>query len=170
MSDNLMQKAHAAPRCKATSKRSGQPCRPGDKQPAARFRIVNCGRSTKSRSPLNRNHPRLCASAWRAKPCGSAWHGRNIGTDIQPEEAQAFALTAAGGALRRSFWLEKSVRTAIAVPMANDPPFATLNHVAGDLGIPSESALLRIGIRGARAAMTAAEKAPEVTHCVRVFS
>jgi hypothetical protein len=30
--------------------------------------------------------------------------------------------------------------------MANDPPFATLNHVAGDLGIPSESALLRIGI------------------------
>jgi hypothetical protein len=31
--------------------------------------------------------------------------------------------------------------------MANDPPFATLNHVAGDLGIPSESALLRFGIR-----------------------
>ena len=31
--------------------------------------------------------------------------------------------------------------------MANDPPLATLNHVAGDLGIPSESALLRIGIR-----------------------
>src|ERR1700719_1631357 len=30
--------------------------------------------------------------------------------------------------------------------MANDPPFATLNHVAGDLGIPSESALLRFGI------------------------
>ena len=30
--------------------------------------------------------------------------------------------------------------------MANDPPFATLNHVAGDLGIPSESALRRIGI------------------------
>ena len=27
MSDNLMQKAHAAPRCKAKSKRSGQPCR-----------------------------------------------------------------------------------------------------------------------------------------------
>src|SRR6185503_14728896 len=49
-------------------------------------------------------------------------------------------------ARRRSFWLEKSVRTAIAVPMANDPPFATLNHVAGDLGIPSESALLRFGI------------------------
>src|SRR6185503_12887499 len=34
----------------------------------------------------------------------------------------------------------------MAVPMANDPPFATLNHVAGDLGIPSESALLRFGI------------------------
>jgi hypothetical protein len=32
--------------------------------------------------------------------------------------------------------------------MANDPPFATLNHVAGDLGIPSESALLRIGMSG----------------------
>jgi hypothetical protein len=30
--------------------------------------------------------------------------------------------------------------------MANDPPFAALNHVAGDLGIPGESALLRIGI------------------------
>jgi hypothetical protein len=27
MSDNLMHKAHAAPRCKANSKRSGQPCR-----------------------------------------------------------------------------------------------------------------------------------------------
>jgi len=27
MSNNLMQKAHAAPRCKANSKRSGQPCR-----------------------------------------------------------------------------------------------------------------------------------------------
>jgi hypothetical protein len=32
--------------------------------------------------------------------------------------------------------------------MANDPPFATLNHFAADLGIPSESDLLRIGIRG----------------------
>jgi hypothetical protein len=31
--------------------------------------------------------------------------------------------------------------------MANDPPFATLNHFAADLGIPSESDLLRIGIR-----------------------
>jgi hypothetical protein len=31
--------------------------------------------------------------------------------------------------------------------MANDPPFATLNHFAGDLGIPSESDFLRIGIR-----------------------
>jgi hypothetical protein len=30
--------------------------------------------------------------------------------------------------------------------MANDPPFATLNHFAADLGIPSESDLLRIGI------------------------
>jgi hypothetical protein len=27
MSDNLMHKAHASPRCKANSKRSGQPCR-----------------------------------------------------------------------------------------------------------------------------------------------
>jgi hypothetical protein len=27
MSNNLMHKAHPAPRCKATSKRSGQPCR-----------------------------------------------------------------------------------------------------------------------------------------------
>jgi hypothetical protein len=34
----------------------------------------------------------------------------------------------------------------MAVPMANDPPFATLNHFAADLGIPSESDLLRIGI------------------------
>jgi hypothetical protein len=32
--------------------------------------------------------------------------------------------------------------------MANDPPFATLNHFAGDLGIPSESDFLRIGISG----------------------
>jgi hypothetical protein len=32
--------------------------------------------------------------------------------------------------------------------MANDPPFATLNHFAADLGIPSESDLLRIGISG----------------------
>src|SRR4029450_3303401 len=36
----------------------------------------------------------------------------------------------------------------MAVPMANDPPFATLNHFAADLGIPSESDLLRIGITG----------------------
>src|SRR5262249_19443425 len=34
----------------------------------------------------------------------------------------------------------------MAVPKANDPPFATLNHFAADLGIPSESDLLRIGI------------------------
>jgi hypothetical protein len=30
--------------------------------------------------------------------------------------------------------------------MANDPPFATLNHFAADLGIPSESDFLRLGI------------------------
>jgi hypothetical protein len=30
--------------------------------------------------------------------------------------------------------------------MANDPPFATLNHFASDLGIPGESADQRIGI------------------------
>jgi len=36
----------------------------------------------------------------------------------------------------------------MARPMANDPPFATLNHFTGDLGIPSESDSLRIGIRG----------------------
>src|SRR6266545_4849402 len=34
----------------------------------------------------------------------------------------------------------------MARPMANDPPFATLNHFTGDLGIPSESDSLRIGI------------------------
>jgi hypothetical protein len=30
--------------------------------------------------------------------------------------------------------------------MANGPPFATLNHVAADLGIPNESEPLRVGI------------------------
>jgi hypothetical protein len=30
--------------------------------------------------------------------------------------------------------------------MANDPPFATLNHCAADLEIPSESVSLRVGI------------------------
>ena len=30
-----------------------------------------------------------------------------------------------------------SVRTAMAVPMANDPPFATLNHSASNSGIPA---------------------------------
>jgi hypothetical protein len=39
-----------------------------------------------------------------------------------------------------------NLRTAMAVPMANDPPFATLNHFAADLGILTESDLLRIGI------------------------
>jgi hypothetical protein len=34
----------------------------------------------------------------------------------------------------------------MAVPMANDPPFATLNHCAADLEIPSESVSLRVGI------------------------
>jgi integrase len=38
----------------------------------------------------------------------------------------------------------------MAVPMANDPPFATLNHFGADLGIPSESDLLRIGISQSR--------------------
>src|SRR5580700_1299002 len=32
------------------------------------------------------------------------------------------------------------------VPMANHPPFATLNHFAADLGIPSESKSSRVGI------------------------
>jgi hypothetical protein len=31
--------------------------------------------------------------------------------------------------------------------MANDPPFATLNHLIADLGIPGESANPRVGIR-----------------------
>src|SRR5262252_1580885 len=34
----------------------------------------------------------------------------------------------------------------MAVRMANGPPFATLNHVAADLGIPNESEPLRVGI------------------------
>jgi hypothetical protein len=34
-------------------------------------------------------------------------------------------------------------------PHGKRPPFATLNHSAADLGIPSESDLLRIGIRRA---------------------
>src|SRR6516165_3012008 len=34
----------------------------------------------------------------------------------------------------------------MAVPMANGPPFATLNHVAADLGIPNESEPLRVGM------------------------
>src|SRR6266540_2868863 len=34
--------------------------------------------------------------------------------------------------------------------MANSPPFATLNHFAGDLGIPRESATRRVGITMAR--------------------
>lgn len=47
---------------------------------------------------------------------------------------------------RRTSPLVQSVRTAIARPIANDPPFATLNHCAGDLGIPRESINRRIGI------------------------
>ena len=35
----------------------------------------------------------------------------------------------------------QSVRTAIAWPMANDPPFATLNQFVADLGIPESRAL-----------------------------
>src|SRR5689334_22227791 len=34
----------------------------------------------------------------------------------------------------------------MACPMANDPPFARLNHFAADLGIPRESIIPRIGI------------------------
>src|SRR4029453_4688892 len=52
-------------------------------------------------------------------------------------------------ARRRSSRLEMYLRTQNSLPMANDPPFATLNHFAADLGIPSESDLLRIGIRQA---------------------
>jgi hypothetical protein len=35
----------------------------------------------------------------------------------------------------------------MAWPMANDPPFATLNHFVADLGIPEESATARFGIK-----------------------
>src|SRR5262245_61158123 len=35
----------------------------------------------------------------------------------------------------------------MALPMANDPPFAILNHLAADLEIPTESNSLRIGIK-----------------------
>src|SRR5271154_1023084 len=49
-------------------------------------------------------------------------------------------------ATRRTSPLVQSVRTTMARPMANDPPFATLNHFTDDLGIPSESVSLRIGI------------------------
>jgi UDP-glucose 4-epimerase len=41
----------------------------------------------------------------------------------------------------------KSLPRATAIPMANGPPFATLNHFAADLGLPSESESPRIGIR-----------------------
>jgi hypothetical protein len=54
----------------------------------------------------------------------------------------------------------------MAVPMANDPPFATLNHFAADLGIPSESDLLRIGIRRRQAydKLTTATRQSEKTN------
>src|SRR5277367_2786045 len=50
-------------------------------------------------------------------------------------------------ATRRTSPLVQSDRTTMARPMANDPPFATLNHFTGDLGIPSEPSSLRIGTR-----------------------
>src|SRR5262249_30045162 len=34
----------------------------------------------------------------------------------------------------------------MAVPMANDPPFAMLNHSESDSGIPNESAEVRFGM------------------------
>ena len=67
------------------------------------------------------------------------------------------------------FLAEKSVRTAIAVPMANDPPFATLNYVAGDLGIPSELALLRIGIRSSILKRSPEQSAPEVSRIIATY-
>ena len=41
----------------------------------------------------------------------------------------------------------KSIRTAIAWPMANDPPFANLNHLQAICGSPRESPTQRVGIR-----------------------
>jgi hypothetical protein len=41
--------------------------------------------------------------------------------------------------------------------MANGPPFATLNHVAADLGIPNESEPLRVGIMGGNSSLTERE-------------
>jgi len=41
----------------------------------------------------------------------------------------------------------------MAVPMANDPPFAMLNHSESDSGIPNESADVRFGINAAAAAI-----------------
>src|SRR6516225_7255294 len=45
----------------------------------------------------------------------------------------------------------------MAVPMANGPPFATLNHVAADLGIPNESEPLRVGISDSLSSPTTGE-------------
>src|SRR5262245_9634714 len=58
----------------------------------------------------------------------------------------------------------------MAVPMANDPPFATLNHFAADLGIPSESDLLRIGIRPARRALPARDRGGQGPERIRFSS
>jgi hypothetical protein len=43
--------------------------------------------------------------------------------------------------------------------MANHPPFATLNHFAADLGIPSESKSSQVGISRGVAAEIAATTA-----------
>src|SRR6185436_17168399 len=48
---------------------------------------------------------------------------------------------------RRTSPAVKSVRTAIAWPMSNDPPFATLNHAVSDSKNPQESNNQRFGIR-----------------------
>src|SRR5690349_5181232 len=47
----------------------------------------------------------------------------------------------------------------MACPMANDPPFARLNHFAADLGIPRESIIPRIGIRCPLIRLVASDRA-----------
>src|SRR6516165_7759324 len=93
-------------------------------------------RITQSRN-VWRSIPPILAASFREAPSRTA---------AIASSRRACAASFARLANRRTSPAVKSVRTATAWPMANDPPFASLNHLAADSGIPPESGIQRLSI------------------------
>src|SRR5215469_7424790 len=89
--------------------------------------------------PCSLNRITQSRNVWRSIPPISAASSREAPsrTAAIASSRRACAASFARLANRRTSPAVKSVRTATAWPMANDPPFASLNHFAADSGIPT---------------------------------